>query len=222
MSRRGGYNLNIMSFEYALLAFTTIFTMVNPLGVVPVYTSLTATLPVNEANKVAVRAVFTAFITMILFALFGNFIFDFFHISINSLRIVAGILFFMTGFDLLQAKLVRTKTSGKKDVDDTHDFAFTPLAIPVICGPGAISASIVLMSDAGDLVNRAILVLMIASVLGITLLILLSSRKVTAFLGESGNKVMMRIMGLIVMVIAVEFFFSGLTPIVRSILNINL
>jgi multiple antibiotic resistance protein len=209
-----------MSFEFILLAFTTIFTMVNPLGVVPVYTSLTANLTLKESKRVAFRAVTVAFFTMMTFAFFGNFIFDFFHISINSLRIVAGVLFFMTGYDLLQANVVRTKNE-KPVKDESHDFAITPLAIPVICGPGAISASIVLMNDADEIYNKALLGLIIITIMMITYLILLSSRRVTEFLGESGNKVMMRIMGLIVMVIAVEFFFSGLRPILRDILNIS-
>lgn len=208
--------------EFGLLAFTSIFTMVNPLGIIPVFTSLTAELDSHTSRKVALKAVSVAFFTMILFALSGKFIFDFFQISIDSLRIVGGIVFFMAGFDMLQARLIRTKSNENEAAAvNTSDIAITPLGIPLICGPGAITASIVLMNDAVMIEKKILLLIAILLVLFITFLVLIGSRGVMKFLGESGNKVMMRIMGLIVMVIAVEFLFSGLRPILRSIFKIS-
>ena len=208
-------------FEFGLLSFTSIFTMINPLGVMPVFTSLTVGMDTKEARQVAVKAVLTALFTMILFAVSGRFIFDFFHISVNSLRVVGGIIFFMAGFDMLQARLIRTKENSKPDTDYGNDIAITPLVIPMICGPGAITASIVLMNDADLIAEKLILLFAILLVLVITLLFLVGARKIMKLLGDSGNKVLMRIMGLIVMVIAVEFLFSGLKPIIRDIFNIS-
>ncbi len=208
-------------FEYGLLAFTSIFTMVNPLGIIPVYTSMTAEMSSKEARQVAIKAVSTAFITLTVFAFSGKFIFEFFQISVNSLRVVGGIIFFMAGFDMLQARLIRTKSDEETTKEFANDIAITPLAIPLICGPGAITASIVMMNDATSIPQKAILFSVIFLILGITLLVLLSARKVMTFLGDSGNKVLMRIMGLIVMVIAVEFLFSGLKPILRDIFMLN-
>jgi multiple antibiotic resistance protein len=208
-------------FEFGLLSFTSIFTMINPLGVMPVFTSLTVGMDTKEARQVAVKAVLTALFTMILFAVSGRFIFDFFHISVNSLRVVGGIIFFMAGFDMLQARLIRTKENSKPDTDYGNDIAITPLGIPMICGPGAITASIVLMNDADLIAEKLILLFAILLVLVITLLFLVGARKIMKLLGDSGNKVLMRIMGLIVMVIAVEFLFSGLKPIIRDIFNIS-
>ncbi len=208
-------------FEFGLLSFTSIFTMINPLGVMPVFTSLTVGMDTKEARQVAVKAVLTALFTMILFAVSGRFIFDFFHISVNSLRVVGGIIFFMAGFDMLQARLIRTKENSKPDTDYGNDIAITPLGIPMICGPGAITASIVLMNDADLIAEKLILLFAILLVLVITLLFLVGARKIMKLLGDSGNKVLMRIMGLIVMVIAVEFLFSGVKPIIRDIFNIS-
>ncbi len=208
-------------FEYGLLAFTSLFTMINPLGIIPVYTALTANMPQKEARQVAYKAVTTALFTLLFFAFGGKFIFDFFQISVNSMRIVGGIIFFMAGFDMLQARLIRTKTDQQEMNINPKDIAITPLAIPIICGPGAISAAIVMMNDAHLISHKLILLTAIFIVLIITLIILLGSRKIISFLGESGNKVLMRIMGLIVMVIAVEFFVSGAEPIIREILKIN-
>ncbi len=206
--------------EFGLLSFTSIFTMINPLGVMPVFTSLTNGMSTREAKQVAVKAVLTALFTLILFAVSGKFIFDFFHISVNSLRVVGGIIFFMAGFDMLQARLIRTKENSRPDPDYGNDIAITPLGIPMICGPGAITASIVLMNDADLIAEKFLLLIAILLVLIITLFFLIGSRKIMKLLGDSGNKVLMRIMGLIVMVIAVEFLFSGLKPILRDIFNI--
>lgn len=207
--------------EFGLLSFTSIFTMINPLGVMPVFTSLTTGMDTREAKQVAVKAVVTALFTLVLFAVSGKFIFDFFQISVNSLRVVGGIIFFMAGFDMLQARLIRTKENLKPDPHYGNDIAITPLGIPMICGPGAITASIVLMNDADLIAEKFILLIAILLVLVITLFFLIGARKIMRLLGDSGNKVLMRIMGLIVMVIAVEFLFSGLKPILRDIFNIS-
>jgi multiple antibiotic resistance protein len=207
--------------DFALLAFTSIFTMVNPFGVTPIYTTMTSTLAPDEAKRVAFKAVGTAFIILLLFSLSGKFIFDFFNISVHGLRIVGGLIFIMTGYDMLQARVTRTKSSSETTQEYVSDIAITPIGIPLIAGPGAMTISIVLMSDANTLTQKAILITMLILVLVITLLFLLSGRKIIKFLGESGNKVLLRIMGLIVMVVAVEFIFKGLKPILRDILKIN-
>lgn len=207
--------------EFAIIAFTSLFTMMNPLGIIPVYISLTSYMNSKAAKKVAYKAVFTGFIILILFAVAGKFIFDLFAITIDSLRIVGGIIFFIAGYDMLQARLNRTKTSDDDHFEEVKDVAISPLAIPLITGPGAITVTIVLYNDAVDISQKIILFGVIVLVLLIMLISLLGGRQIIKFIGDNGNKVMMRIMGLIVMVIAVEFMISGLTPIVRRILKIE-
>ena len=207
--------------EFAIMAFASLFTMMNPLGVIPVYISLTSHLTPKAAKKVAYKAVFTGLITIVLFAIAGKFIFDFFAITIHSLRIVGGIIFFIAGYDMLQARLNRTKSNEEEHGDANKDIAISPLGIPLITGPGAITVAIVLYNDAADISLKIILFAVILFLMSIVLASLLGGRQVMKFLGENGNKVLMRIMGLIVMVIAVEFLFSGLTPLVRNMLKIE-
>ena len=147
-----------------------------------------------------------------------NILFDFFGISVNSLRMVGGIIFFLMGMDMLQARLTKTKIDKSNVKEYVDDISVTPLGIPMICGPGAITNAIVLMRDASSYDMKITLIVSIILVLFITLMILWSSSKVLKVLGETGNKVLLRLMGLIVMVIAVEFFFSGLTPVLRGII----
>ncbi len=208
-------------YDFALLVFTSLFTMLNPLGVIPVYNSLTNNLTPKESKLVAYKAVFTATLTLVFFALFGNFIFDFFGISVDSLRIVGGVILFMVGYDLLQARTLRTKESEEKITDYAHDIAITPLGIPVICGPGAMTVVIVLYNDAITMLQKVIIFGCILIIMLTVLVFLLSGRKIIQTLGENGNKVLIRIMGLIVMVISVEFFFAGLKPILRDILKVG-
>lgn len=120
---------------------------------------------------------------------------------------------------MLRGKLTRIKSEGEESIEAVKDFAITPLGVPLITGPGVITISIVMMNDAPDITHKSLLIASIFVVMGLTHLILLSSRQIIGFLGESGNKVLTRIMGLIVMVIAVELFFRGLKPIVQDILK---
>ncbi|KAA3606336.1 MAG: MarC family protein [Calditrichaeota bacterium] len=205
--------------EYALLVFTSLFAMMNPIGVIPVYMSMTSKLPSEEAKRVAFKSSLTACLTLFFFAFSGKFIFDFFAISVNSLKVVGGIIFFITGYDMLQARFVRTKSENETEVEFANDVAITPLAIPIICGPGAITVVIIYMQEGLTIVHNSILLFCVFGICSLTWITLLSSRKIFQFLGANGNKVMMRIMGLIVMVIAVEFFFSGLKPIIQGIIH---
>ncbi len=207
--------------EFALLAFVSIFTMVNPVGVIPVYTAMTAKMEGRQARRVAVRAVLTALFILLLFALTGHFIFRFFGISVNSLRVVGGVIFFIMGYELLQARLTRTQYDDETIHEYITDVSITPLGIPVICGPGAIASVIILMDQARSWAESAVVLGSIVAILTLTLALMLGASRVMALIGENGNKVMMRLMGLIVMVIAVEFFFSGLRPILREILMIG-
>jgi multiple antibiotic resistance protein len=208
-------------YTFGLLAFTAFFTIINPLGTMPIFMSMTASLSKKRRKQTAKKATIVAFLTVIAFAFSGQVLFNFFGISVNSFRIVGGIIFFMMGWDMLQARLGNFKHTKDEDQIDAYveDISITPLAIPMICGPGAITNAIILMEDANGYQQKIVLVSIIALVLFLTYLVLIGASKITEKLGSTGNKVMMRLMGLIVMVIAVEFFFSGLKPILLGILN---
>ncbi|MDD2921280.1 MAG: NAAT family transporter [Anaerolineales bacterium] len=207
-------------FEFALLSFVSMFTMVNPIGVIPVYAAMTAKLSPQESHRVARKASLTALFILLAFALTGQWIFRFFSISADSLRVVGGIIFFIMGYEMLQAHLSRTQFDDETTHEYINDISLTPLGIPIICGPGAITTAILLMNEAQSAIQYGIVLGVIVLLILVTYLFLLGAKQVTHLIGENGNKVMLRLMGLIVMVIAVEFFFSGLTPIVREMLKI--
>ncbi len=200
-----------------LVSFTTYFTLINPLGVMPVFISLTNDINQKERKKTAMKASFLSLFILIGFAITGEFIFEFFNISLNALKIVGGYIFFLMGKDMLQARLQRTKISEKELHSYIKDIAVTPLAIPMIAGPGTITNAIVSMDKASNIIGQLANISALVITIFITYLILVNSSKIIKYIGETGNKVIMRLMGLIVMVIAVEFIIDGIIPIIRSI-----
>jgi multiple antibiotic resistance protein len=123
------------------------------------------------------------------------------------------------GMDMLQARLGKVKIKETEIKSYVSDISVTPLAIPMICGPGALTNAIVMMEDADNIGKKVALIVTVLLVLILTYLFLYSSSRIIKALGDTGLNVMMRLMGLIVMVIAVEFFFSGLKPIILEMLQ---
>jgi len=204
---------------FSILTFTSFFTLINPLGTMPIFMTMTADLDQQHRTNTARKASIVAFITIVFFAFSGQILFNFFGISVNSFRIVGGVIFFLMGMDMLEARLGKVKIKESEVKTYINDISITPLAIPMICGPGAITNSIVMMEDADSIEKKVILIATILFVILLTYLILYSSSKIIKVLGVTGNNVMMRLMGLIVMVIAVEFFFSGLKPIIMDMIK---
>ena len=204
---------------FGLLCFTSFFTLINPLGTMPVFMTITKELNDRDRTHTARKATVVAFLTILFFAFTGQLLFSFFGISVNSFRIVGGVIFFLMGMDMLQARLGKVKIKDSEIKTYVNDISITPLAIPMICGPGAITNAIVLMQDASSPAHKIVFVLVLVLVLLLTYLILCSSNRIIRILGETGNNVLVRLMGLIVMVIAVEFFFSGLKPMLIDIFS---
>ena len=204
---------------FALLCFTSFFTLTNPLGTMPVFLTMTNGMSDDERKTIVRRATIVSFITLMVFTFSGQFLFKFFGISTNGFRIAGGIIIFTIGFDMLQARYSKAKLKDEEVKTYVNDISMTPLAIPMLCGPGAIANGIMLMEDANTLIKKILLVSVIASVYFITFLILRASTRLNKYMGETGNNVMMRLMGLILMVIAVECFVSGFKPIMIDILQ---
>ena len=204
---------------FALLCFTSFFTLTNPLGTMPVFLTMTNGMNDHERKAIVRRATIVSFITLMVFTFSGQFLFKFFGISSNGFRIAGGFIIFKIGFDMLQARYSNAKLKEEEVKTYADDISITPLAIPMLCGPGAIANAIMLMDDASTFTLKGTLIGIIALVYFITFLILQASTRLVRILGETGNNVMMRLRGLILMVIAVECFVSGLKPILIDILR---
>ena len=206
---------------FALLCFTSFFTLTNPLGTMPVFLTMTNGLSDAERKRIIKRATITSFRILMGFTFCGQFLFKFFGISTNGFRIAAGIIILKIGYDMLQARYSNAKLKEDEIKAYANDISITPLSIPMLCGPGAIANGIILMSDASDWALKSTLVGVIALVYILTYIILRLSTRLVRIMGETGNNVMMRLMGLILMVIAVECFVGGLKPILIDIIQMS-
>ncbi|MBO4995675.1 MAG: NAAT family transporter [Muribaculaceae bacterium] len=204
---------------FAFICLTSFFTLTNPLGTMPVFLSMTKGLDNDERKNIVKRATIISFVILIIFTIAGQFLFTLFGISTNGFRIAAGFIIMKIGFDMLQAQYSNTKLKEEEVKVYANDISITPLSIPMLCGPGAIANGIMLMDDANTMPMKITLVASIALIYLLTYIILRASTKLLAILGETGNNVMMRLMGLILMVIAVECFVGGVKPILIDIIK---
>ena len=206
-------------FPFALLCFTSFFTLTNPLGTMPVFLTMTQGMDNEERRHIVKRATIISFLILIVFTFSGQFLFKFFGISTNGFRIAAGFIIFKIGYDMLQARYTNVKLKDEEIRTYANDISITPLSIPMLCGPGAIANGIMMMDTATSWSMKGVLVAVIAFVYLLTYFILKESTRLVDILGETGNNVMMRLMGLILMVIAVECFVGGVRPILIDIMQ---
>jgi len=193
--------------------------MINPIAAIPVYISLTQDLNFKTRRKVILLSFAAAFTAMVIFALAGQAIFSFFSINVNSLRVVGGVLFFVMGYEMLRGRTVPKQLEHESDDNYGQDIAVTPLGIPMICGPGAITMVTLFMQEANTALAQMNVVIGILGACVATSLIFAIGEGVLRFLGKTGANVMMRLMGLIMMLIAVEFFFAGIQHYLRLTIN---
>lgn len=207
---------------FAFICLTSFFTLANPLGTMPVFLSMTKGMDNIQRERIVRRACFVSLIILMGFTIGGQILFSLFGISANGFRVAAGFIILKIGFDMLQAKYSNVKLSDEEVKVYADDISITPLAIPMLCGPGAIANGIMLMENATSWQMIATLLVSITFIYLLTYVILRASTRLVPILGETGNNVMMRLMGLILMVIAVECFVSGLKPVLVDIIHSGL
>lgn len=207
--------------SFALLCVTSLLAITNPLSAAPVYLALTAGYTPQHQQRTLQIAVLTGAIVLVVFALLGGAIFQLFGITIHAFRIAGGILIFGIGMDMLQAKRSRVKTTPEEEEEGLakEEVAITPLGIPMIVGPGAITTVMVLMGNATTAAHVVVVFAAIAVVLGSIYAALSAGPRLVRFFGQTGLNVMTRIMGLLLTVIAVQFIVDGTRPLVIDVLQ---
>jgi multiple antibiotic resistance protein len=199
-------------FSFALLAFSSLLAIVNPLSAGTIFLALSANQTFAERRRAVGTGLLTAAAVLVVFALAGGAILEFFGITTHAFKIAGGIIFFGIGWDMLQARRSRVKATEEEEAEgiEKDDIGIIPLGLPTIAGPGAITTVIVLMSQADSLAKTLAVYGAIAAVLIVTGVALLVAPLLLARFGQTGLNVMTRIMGLLVMVIGVQFVLDGL------------
>jgi multiple antibiotic resistance protein len=200
-----------MDISFFVMAFTAIFSIVNPLNVVPSFITLSA----NKSNEWQIRMSYKASINvcliLLVFAFFGNSIMNFFNITVHGMRIAGGIMICLNGFNMLKTK---SSDDSSQDVNtednEKTDISFTPLAMPMLSGPGSISLVIGLFSRTTNISQIISLVAAIACTAFATFLVLRSSKYYAKLLGASGITAMTKITGFLILSIGVEFIINGI------------
>jgi multiple antibiotic resistance protein len=195
-----------------LVSLSAVFFVVDPIGTVPLFLSMTAGDSAGKVRRTAQRACVVACGLLVFFALFGGVIFQVFGVSLGAFRVAGGILLMVTALDMLRARTSETRSTPQEVSEGVakEDVALVPLAIPLLAGPGAIATVMVLMSRGPQdwRSNAAVLLAVLLTFVG-AYLILRAAALVQRVLGASGMAILERVMGLILAALAVQFIADG-------------
>ena len=211
-------SLNI-ELQYLLFCLSTLFTVVNPLGITPIFAAMTERFSNGDQIRIARKGIITGSTVLVIFTLLGSFIFRFYGITVEAFQIMGGIIFFRSGLRMLDAQVGRSRTtqSERDEFKDSDELAISPIGVPLITGPGAITGVVILSGKGSS--DFSIITLLIAVIITMTLFywILRAGNVLAKRIGITGMRVIERMMGLILMVIAVQFIINGLETIIDRI-----
>ncbi len=208
-----------MTFDMIINATVTLLVTIDPIGLAPLFLAVTGGMDSAQRKSVALRACLTAFGIMVVFTLAGSGILSVFGITLPAFRIAGGLLLFYIAFEMIfQKRQERQQETAQKAISDEHvrSVAIFPLAIPLLAGPGAISAGILLSNDAEGAASRAALVGIIAAIILTTYFVFLLAEKLDGLIGETGRSIMTRLLGVILSALSVQFVADGVKAIIAA------
>ncbi|HZZ64303.1 MAG TPA: MarC family protein [Candidatus Baltobacteraceae bacterium] len=209
-----------MDWKFALGAFATAFTIIDPIGMIPLTLSATVAMPEQRRTKVVDQAVVVAGIVMLVMGAIGRPLLNYLGITLPAFLIAGGILLFLIAIDMLFARPTRAKRTEEEERDAAvaDNPAVFPLAIPMIAGPGTIASVMLLVNLARNSPARIMMVVIAcAAVLALTWMFMRAATRLQRFIGTTGIHVVTRLLGIILAALAVQFVLNGLgqTHIVR-------
>jgi multiple antibiotic resistance protein len=198
--------------EFCLLAGTSILFLVDPFAVIPMFLAITDGMPTPERHLMARRASLTCGILLCVFGIAGSLIFRAFGITLPAFKIAGGIILLQIGLDMLQARQSGTRSTPEETQEGTakEDASIIPLGMPMLAGPGAISTVMVLVGESHAMWQQVVIYSMIILTAVISYLILSGADRVRRYMGETGIRILMRLMGLLLVALAVQFVANGL------------
>ncbi|ABR56776.1 MarC family protein [Methanococcus aeolicus] len=205
-------------FSFFIYSFTSIFIIMNPIGLVPLFYIWTSESEKTEKIELLRKSAIAVMLTLLTFALFGGSIFKFFGITLDSFKVAGGILMLKIAWDMLHAQVSKTRHNLKDDEEpiSLEDIAVVPMAIPLLAGPGTITTSIILMEHSITTYDTLIIMFSIILATLISVVILYLSDNIARILRVSGIKAIVRIMGLILAAISIEIISSGVFGLIKS------
>jgi multiple antibiotic resistance protein len=208
-----------MPLDFLISALVTLLVVVDPIGLTPAFLGVTAGLPPSARRSVAIRASCIAFGILAGAALAGDWLLRTLSISLPAFRIAGGLLLFSIASEMVfGVRITRQyETAGKAIEEHVRDIAAFPLAIPLMAGPGAITATVLLSGRANaDALRLTALIGIIAVVMAACLLVFLAATRIERVLGQTGNTVLSRLLGVILAAMAVQFVVDGVKVLLAS------
>ncbi|MEY4837603.1 MAG: hypothetical protein RLZZ475_1462 [Pseudomonadota bacterium] len=199
--------------ELFLSAFVTFFVVIDPPGCAPIYAGLTKGASAAQARNMALRATMIASIILLIFALFGQELLGALHIELNSFRIAGGLMLFFIAFDMVFEKRTQRRESRAEKIAATpeiEDVSVFPMAMPMLAGPGAIAAVMLLMNEANGLSESLEVLAALAAVLVITAASLVAAGPLIRLLGDKVEAVITRLLGVLLAALAAQYVIDGL------------
>ncbi|MEM8631161.1 MAG: MarC family protein [Pseudomonadota bacterium] len=197
-----------MDLPALITAFVTLFVIIDPIGLAPIFVALTHGMTTAERRAIALRACVIAAALLTLFGVFGEAVLGFVGISMPAFRIAGGMLLFLTALDMLFER--RTKRREDQAEEERPDPSVFPLAIPLIAGPGAIASMILLTGQSADWREALAIHVVMAGVVALVFLLFLASGILERALGRTGINVVTRLLGMLLAALAVQFVLDGL------------
>lgn len=201
-----------------ILTLTALFSVINPIGTVPVFIALTQNDSKSSIKRTALWASINVFIILIVSFFLGKYILEFLGISIDVLRIAGGLIICTSGFGLLSGSFSKGRGINKKitnDAQQRNDIAITPLAIPMLAGPGSMSLLIAMYQDYPSFNNQLIIIAAVFTLCVLSYLILRSANYISKLLGASGIVAISRIIGFLVLAIGIQYIINSLLNIFK-------
>jgi multiple antibiotic resistance protein len=197
--------------EFSLVAVSSIFFIVDPLAAIPSFLVMTADDSEEKRRRMARQAAWTCFLVLGLFSLAGSLIFKLFSITLPAFKIAGGLILVLVAIDMLQARRSGTQEVAEERLEgaEKDEVGVTPLGIPMLAGPGAISTVMVLMGQSRNWWQAVPVFAAIGCTALASYYILAGANRVRRFLGETGIRVLMRLMGLVLTAIAVQFVINA-------------
>jgi multiple antibiotic resistance protein len=207
------------SLDHIFNAFVTILVTIDPPGLAPLFLALTGGMNRSERQQVAIRSSVIGFGVLALFALAGAAILSVFGITLPAFRVAGGLLLFYIAFEMIfERRQERKEKSADTAVTKDHirNIAAFPLAIPLIAGPGAISATVLLSGTFAGATGHLVLVAIIAACIVLTWLTFVAAERIDGFLGETGRSILTRLLGVILAALAVQFVADGIKALIAA------
>ena len=206
-----------LSIAFFIACFSAIFTIVNPFSTASVFLGITSGDSREKKMKMARKACIIASILLIVFAFAGNYILSFFSITIEAFKLAGGILVAKVGLGMLKEKVKHFKSKKhEKENIERGDISVIPLAIPMMSGPGALTVAIVLMNQAKGAFNVIALVAAIIAVCVIAYFLMREAKYIQKVLGETGQDIADKLIGLIILVVGIQFMINGIQGILTN------